>query len=115
MAPKTSGVFFILDPSLCHWSKDINIGTRIYYDYLNTRAMYIVRLNRDIVKNNPVHERKFCNIRLTVHKYVKFTENKNIFNFETLFLYILLNNKAFPYIKYAFRIIVWRLKVYLFN
>lgn len=82
-------------------NKNINIITRIYSKYLNTATMYIVILNGNTVKNNPIQQGKSCNTRLTGYKFVNSNKNNHIFNFETLLFLLTLefeksfvNNKA---------------------
>lgn len=104
MTQKTLGFLSWMHPSIyLSFSLSVenkNVITRIYYKYLSTAAMYIAILKENIVKNNPIHQRKFCNVRLTGCKIVNSAE-KNIFNFETLPLILTLefkktfiNNKA---------------------
>jgi len=50
--------------------------------------LFIVILNGKNVKNDSIHQRKFCNTRLPGYKFVISTENNHIFNLETL-LFIL--------------------------
>lgn len=58
--------------------------TKIYYKYFKTATIHTVIFIGSIVKNNPSHQRKFCNARLTGYKFVNPTENNHMFNFETL-------------------------------